>query len=193
MQSYIIPLLPDHLLKQASPAYRMYVCSSVTERAPLPRHEILSQIRGQLESYHRRDVYKPSTGTAFQPCPFAPNARSELGHKRVKDISINHAEDCCNKTVPIYIVPGAGGHMALRCALHNWLYNKWYQPYRNDIEYHQFIAKLFYPCRPPPDMSPVSLVTLINELHGRICDQVATYQREVVALPPQSTFGGPGF
>ncbi|EMT62825.1 hypothetical protein FOC4_g10006465 [Fusarium odoratissimum] len=79
--------------------------------------------------------------------------------------------------------------MALRCALHNWLYNKWYQPYRNDIEYHQFIAKLFYPCRPPPDMSSVSLVTLINELYGRICDQVATYQREVVTLPPQSTFG----
>ncbi|KAJ9417975.1 hypothetical protein FOXG_17386 [Fusarium oxysporum f. sp. lycopersici 4287] len=161
--------------------------------APLPRHEILSEIRGQLESYHRRDVYKPSTRTAFQPCPFAPNACSELGHKRVKDISINYAEDCCNKTVPIYIVPGVGGHMELRCALHNWLYNKWYQPYRNDIEYHQFIAKLFYPCRPPPDMSPVSLVTLINELHGRICDQVATYQREVVTLPPQSIFGGPGF
>ncbi|EXL96248.1 hypothetical protein FOIG_11214 [Fusarium odoratissimum NRRL 54006] len=42
-------------------------------------------------------------------------------------------------------------------------------------------------------MSSVSLVTLINELYGRICDQVATYQREVVTLPPQSTFGGPGF
>ncbi|KAJ0153836.1 General alpha-glucoside permease [Fusarium oxysporum f. sp. albedinis] len=69
--------------------------------------------------------------------------------------------------------------MALRCVLYNWLYNKWYQPYRNDIEYHQFIAKLFYRCRPPPDMSPVSLITLINELHGRICDQ--------------STFGVPGF
>lgn len=43
-------------------------------------------------------------------------------------------------------------------------------------------------------MSAVSLVTLINDLDGRICDQVATYQREVLTIPSQpATFGGPRF
>ncbi|KAF5699337.1 hypothetical protein FMUND_14801 [Fusarium mundagurra] len=90
-------------------------------------------------------------------------------------------------------MPGATGCLLLRCALHNWLYNKWYRPYRNDIESHQFIAKLFYPYRPPPDMSTVSLVTHVNDLHGKICDRVATYQQEVVTLPPRSSSGGPHF
>ncbi|KAF5622590.1 hypothetical protein F25303_12023 [Fusarium sp. NRRL 25303] len=47
---------------------------------------------------------------------------------------------------------------------------------------------------PSPDISAVSLVKLINDLHGRICDQVATYHREVVTLPLQpATFGVPCF
>ncbi|KAF5665234.1 hypothetical protein FCIRC_10591 [Fusarium circinatum] len=163
------------------------------ERAPLARHEILSEMRGQMETYHRRDLYMESVTRILQPCPLPTDACSASDQTKVKDISPRHLEACCNKTVPIYIVPGAKGCLLLHCALHNWLYKKWYRPYRNDIEYHQFIAKLFYPCKPPPDMSTVSLVTLINDLHGRICDQVATYQREVVTLPPPSSSGGPHF
>ncbi|KAF5989377.1 hypothetical protein FBULB1_1000 [Fusarium bulbicola] len=169
------------------------LCCFIQERPPLARHEILSEMRGQMETYYRRDLYMESVTRIRQPCPLPTDACSASDQTKVKDISPRHLEACCNKTVPIYIVPGAKSCSLLHCALHNWLYKKWYLRYRNDIEYYQFIAKLFYPCKPPPDMSTVSLVTLIDDLHGRICDQVATYQREVVTLPPPSSSGGPHF
>lgn len=172
----------------------MYVCPSVTKRAPLPRHEILSEIRGQLEACHRQDIFVVDARHKVRPCLLRNNVCSDDCHVKVEDMSSRDLEGCCNKTVPIYIVHRTKHYSLLHCALHNWLYNKWYRPYRNDIEYHQFIAKQFYPCRPSPEMSAVSLVTLINDLHGRICNQVATYQREVVTLPLQpAAFGGPCF
>lgn len=67
--------------------------------------------------------------------------------------------------------------------LHRWLYLKWYKPYRNDIEHNQFIAKMFFPCLPPKDTPLDSIVALVNGLHGRICDQVVSYQKEAAHLP----------
>ncbi|KAF5675194.1 hypothetical protein FHETE_2613 [Fusarium heterosporum] len=75
------------------------------------------------------------------------------------------------------------GERLLGWALHHWLYLKWYKPYRNDIEHDQFIAKIFYPCQPPADTPLVSLLALANGLHGRICEQVISYQKEVENLP----------
>ncbi|KAM0342384.1 hypothetical protein ACHAPU_009571 [Fusarium lateritium] len=79
-------------------------------------------------------------------------------------------------------------------ALHRWLYLKWYKPYRNDIEHNHFIAKMFYPCWPKTDTPLVSLLTLVNGLHGRICDQVVSYQKEVVHFPvgPRYQYDGEG-
>ncbi|KAM0414639.1 hypothetical protein ACHAPT_013522 [Fusarium lateritium] len=106
-----------------------------------------------------------------------------------------HAEDCCNTSVPIYIItsPDGGAGFALRYALHNWLYHKWFQPFRNEIEYGQFVAKQFYASRPQVDTPPASLVELTNGLHKRICDQVTAFQREVVSLPSDLAFPGPQF
>ncbi|KAM5364076.1 hypothetical protein ACJZ2D_011693 [Fusarium nematophilum] len=173
----------------------MFIKPDLEQRAPLPRHEILHEARGQIEAFHRRDIYYSSTKLPLNPCPFPPGTCSRLSHDDMRDLSPHHAEDCCNKTVPIYIITSHGrSHLVLRYALHNWLYHKWFQPYRSDIEYRQFIAKLFYPCQPSVDTPSALLVKLINELNARICDRVTSVQKEVVTLPTESELcGGPCF
>lgn len=151
-------------------------------RALASREEILDRLRGEMESNHRHGSFHYSAWKRLWPCPFAKGSCSAFGHTLVTDFSPGNYEDCCNKTVPIYVM-WTKGESLLGYALHHWLYLKWYKPYRNDIEHNQFIAKMFYPCQPPTDTPLVSLVALVNGLHGRICDQVVSYQEEAAHLP----------
>ncbi|KAI6760322.1 hypothetical protein HG530_009182 [Fusarium avenaceum] len=146
------------------------------------RDEILDHLRGELEASHRHDCFHYSAWRTLSPCPFAKGSCSEFLHTLVTDFSPTHYEDCCNKTVPIYVM-GTKDPRLFSWTLHRWLYIKWYKPYRNDIEHNQFIAKMFYPCLPPKDTPLVSLFALVNRLHGRICDQVVSYQKEAAQLP----------
>ncbi|RKL25238.1 hypothetical protein BFJ70_g12285 [Fusarium oxysporum] len=128
---------------------------------------------------HHRSVRLP-----FRPCPYPSNTCPDRIHNHVEDLSVDHAEDCCNKNVPKYMIPGQSrlGNL-LPYALHNWLYHKWYRLYRSDIEYGQFIAKLFVSCSPPMDTPTVSLVGQINDLNARICSKVASIQKYVQTCP----------
>jgi hypothetical protein len=171
------------------------VRDSLLQKVPSTRQQILAEFRGELEIIHRQLCYYFSTKRPFDPCQLPPGACSRLLHDNVEDLGYRHAEDCCNKNVPIYIVSSRGqSTILLSYALHNWLYHRWYQPYRNHIEYFQFIAKLFLACPSPVDMPLQSLVKLITELHGRICKQVTSYQDEVVTLPVKPEYlGGPNY
>ncbi|KIL85040.1 hypothetical protein FAVG1_11913 [Fusarium avenaceum] len=146
------------------------------------RDEILDCLRGEMEASHRHQCFHYSAWRTLFPCPFAKGSCSAFFYTLVTDFSPGHYEDCCNKTVPIYIMRTKNERL-LGWALHHWLYLKWYKPYRNDIEHNQFIAKMFYSCLPPKNTPLVSLVTLVNELHGRISDQVVSYQKEAAHLP----------
>ncbi|KAI1318284.1 hypothetical protein F5Y16DRAFT_414462 [Xylariaceae sp. FL0255] len=48
--------------------------------------------------------------------------------------------DTCNKTVPIYILAGKSA-LLLNTVLHNYIYRKWFRPYRSEIEYDRFFCK----------------------------------------------------
>ncbi|KAG8670959.1 hypothetical protein FPOAC1_004194 [Fusarium poae] len=154
--------------------------NEVRKRAPVPRHEILAAVRGDMERTHRESIWINSAWHQFCPCPFAAGSCSGRCHDDVADMSPRHAEDCCNKTVPIYVIPssGAARHLIAWC-LNNWLYRRWYKPYRNEIEHCRFIAKQFYTC-PALDQP---LVPLVNSLHERICNQVKAYQKDIVTRP----------
>ncbi|EXL58525.1 hypothetical protein FOCG_02040 [Fusarium oxysporum f. sp. radicis-lycopersici 26381] len=120
----------------------MWVYPSLERRVPLPRHEILIETRGRMEANHRTMIHHRSVRLPFRPCPYPSNTCPDRIHNHVEDLSVDHAEDCCNKNVPKYMIPGQSrlGNL-LPYALHNWLYHKWYRLCRSDIEYGQFIAK----------------------------------------------------
>ncbi|UPL02808.1 hypothetical protein LCI18_013742 [Fusarium solani-melongenae] len=168
----------------------MYVTEDLKRKAPLPHHEILQEARGQMEISHRQLSFLLSTLRCPEHYCLGPPATHSRSFSDVRDLSPMHAEDCCNTSVSIYIItsPDGGAGFALRYALHNWLYHKWFQPFRSEIEYGQFVAKQFYAARPQVDTPPASMVELTNELQKRMCDQVTTFQREVVSLPKDLSF-----
>ncbi|KAK2484629.1 hypothetical protein H9L39_02609 [Fusarium oxysporum f. sp. albedinis] len=172
----------------------MWVNPSLERRVPLTRDEILIETRGRMEASHRAWIHQHSVRRVFQPCPLPRNICPYRIHDVVEDLSVDQAEDCCNKCVPIYIIPDQSRLNHFLCyALHHWLYHKWYRLYQSDIEYGQFVAKIFIPC-PPLDNSTTSLVCLINGLNARLCSQAVSIQQYVQTCPvgerfsPEQTF-----
>ncbi|KAH7166857.1 hypothetical protein DER46DRAFT_681914 [Fusarium sp. MPI-SDFR-AT-0072] len=166
----------------------VWVKPSLERRVPLPRDEILIETRGRMEASHRAWIHHHSVRRVLQPCPLPPNTCPYRIHDVVEDLSVNQAEDCCNKSVPIYIIPDQSLLNHFLCyALHNWLYHKWYRLYQSGIEYGQFVAKIFMPC-PLIDKSTTSLVCLINDLNARICSKVASIQEYVQTCPVGERF-----
>ncbi|KAK8061820.1 hypothetical protein PG994_008186 [Apiospora phragmitis] len=47
-----------------------------------------------------------------------------------------HAQDCCNKSLALYTI----GHDPM--PISNYLYRKWLRPFKNPVEFGQFIAKI---------------------------------------------------
>ncbi|KAL6363467.1 hypothetical protein LRP88_02883 [Fusarium phalaenopsidis] len=81
--------------------------------------------------------------------------------------------NCWNKTVPIFLLNGPAGRAGypemLRSALHNYLYRRWFRPYRTDIEYGQFIAHILHFRDQPAVQDEDSAVDLIISMHGTVC------------------------
>lgn len=100
----------------------------------LKRHAILHYLRGCLEERHRSQL------ETYQV--YAPHRLNDMSHLG-EILGLN----CWNKTVPVFLLKGpagsAGHNQILQPALHNYLYRRWFHPYRTDIEYGQFIAHIF--------------------------------------------------
>ncbi|PKK47853.1 hypothetical protein CI102_8171 [Trichoderma harzianum] len=74
------------------------------------------------------------------------------------DIPTYHWIDICNKSVPVYILPGKRW-LLLRIVLHNYIYRRWFRPYRSEIDFLRFIYKFIIP-QDLPDNTTVSLSTV---------------------------------
>ncbi|RMJ04984.1 hypothetical protein CDV36_014346 [Fusarium kuroshium] len=126
----------------------------------LERHEILHRLRGDLECHHRVDLELIHT----RPRYYLEDL-SQLGDSM--------GLKCWNKTVPIFLLKGPAGSQGhtgmFRPALHNYLYHRWFRPYRSDIEYGQFIAHIFYFQDQPAVLDEDSAVELVLSMHGTIC------------------------
>ncbi|KAJ4011821.1 hypothetical protein NW752_004221 [Fusarium irregulare] len=97
-----------------------------------------------------------------------------------------HALDFFNKTVPLYIMRGDRQKQGpwsglLSAVLHNYLYMKWFRPYRTDIERRQFIAKIVN-CKDEPvsndDATAVDVAMAIR----------STIQTRLLNLPPKQFY-----
>lgn len=172
------------------------------QNAPLPRHKILQALRGDLEGTHRATLRNHTF--------VHQRYRLEIDDPRhiydIPEINIKQANDCCNKTIPIYICHNHRGNVnqsssVLLFALHNWLYQQWFRPYRSNIEWGQFIAKIFE-CTIPfkylrPDCltkwqglgdSPEDVIDMTIRLNRLVCDRIETSQKHILSEErPDST------
>ena len=146
------------------------------ERLPLPRDEILHYLRGSLEVTHRHLIHRYSASHPFlyEPRIDQPADLPQMG--------LGQADDFCNKTAPIYIYSTADLNptQLLLIALHNWLYRKWFRPYKSEIEWGQFIAKVMRLPDVPNDMPVEHLVNSVISLNGTVCDKVEAARQSVM-------------
>lgn len=110
------------------------------------------------------------------------------------DMSIGQVQDCCNKSVPIYVLSETNttSQNLLKIVLARYLYARWFRPYRSDIEFGQFIAKTIWPlpaCHPPgtPDGG---LVDLAIPVHAAVCARAESGLRALGEVDPEKNDNG---
>jgi hypothetical protein len=77
--------------------------------------------------------------------------------------------DTCNKSVPVYFRMQRGDDSRwplFTIVLHNYIYHRWFRPYRSDIEDNRFICKFITPKELPVDndLEPSPSPTVFNTL-----------------------------
>ncbi|KAK3939526.1 hypothetical protein QBC46DRAFT_437321 [Diplogelasinospora grovesii] len=148
-----------------------------------PRHAILHRLRGILEMEHRFWLNHLRVSYEYQP----PTDRI-LDPSWDMLFARQGSWDFYNKTAPFYIFSPADDlevpevpevHFGLVCdVLQNWLYRKWFRPYRSELEGDPFIAKFIGPDGMLPRCTSAgSLVDLILGLHAHVCDQAEASRR----------------
>ncbi|KAL7948571.1 hypothetical protein V8C42DRAFT_314871 [Trichoderma barbatum] len=118
----------------------------------LTRDELLWLLRTDYEERHRNNIRVLAT-----TCTYDPSIRDASGNC-LPDILDYQWLDICNKSVPLYILPG-DRWILLRIVLHNYIYRRWFRPYRSEIDFWRFICKFIIP-KDLPDYTTVSLSTV---------------------------------
>ncbi|KAL6860833.1 hypothetical protein J3F83DRAFT_747691 [Trichoderma novae-zelandiae] len=159
------------------------IMSNGTMEARLPRHEMLHQLRGLEEGLHRDLVHNRSTDPRWIFQPSVSDMASLAAEMTLED-----ADDCCNKATGIYVYSTKRTIYIclLLQTLHNYLYEKWFRPYKSEIEYVRFIAKTFLPELMPEDLRPGPLASLAVSVHAAICKRAQEARDAVKNLSLQS-------
>ncbi|PNY27398.1 Uncharacterized protein TCAP_02661 [Tolypocladium capitatum] len=108
------------------------------------RDELLWDFRTSLEGGHRHLIYLRGVRLRYMP-----------------------------SSVPVYILPGPQ-FFVFAHGLHNYIYRRWFRPYRSEIEQERFICKFITPKHLPHEgESPLqSTVDSLVSLNRAICDEV---------------------
>ncbi|UKZ84325.1 uncharacterized protein TrAFT101_000238 [Trichoderma asperellum] len=149
----------------------------------LSRERILHALRTLIEYDHRVQMVRRSTDFRWL---YQPNI-ADLG-LLAAEMTHKQANDCFNKATPIYIFSARRSFYTslLLKLLHNFLYTKWYRPYRNEVEYRRFLAKTFLPQLLPSDLQPGPLVDFATKVHDTICKRAQAAQDAVKRLDPDN-------
>ncbi|KAK0747562.1 hypothetical protein B0T21DRAFT_354606 [Apiosordaria backusii] len=67
-----------------------------------------------------------------------------LAQPAITNLSSYGFPNICNKSIPLYFVPAPGNMTPEYVFLHNYIYRRWVQPYRSEIEGGRFICEFFY-------------------------------------------------
>ncbi|KAL8365456.1 hypothetical protein RB595_004322 [Gaeumannomyces hyphopodioides] len=104
----------------------------------------------------------------------------------VREMDLLHAEDCCNKSTAVYILrqpatvtlDSGVAEARLRVLLivvHAYLYKRWFEPYKSEVEWGRFLAKTIVPficCGSSDqtvDLGSPDTDTAIARLHQAVC------------------------
>lgn len=155
----------------------------------LSRHELLHHARGLMEASHRCKLsmrlerYTFCTTTTNVDPP--DDMKLFLVAGSVPGICTRQKVDIlCNKSVPFYILNGAQRtHHGFRRALGNFIYRKWFQPYKSDIDYGRFLAAFICPADIEcSGTRPASwMIDALADNNKRLCDFADSARDEVVA------------
>ncbi len=75
-----------------------------TDRPPLPRHDILHRMRSKFESrHHSKKTARFATETHYNSA-CQPSLEHFDKQQILLEIDTPHADDCCNKAVPVYVL-----------------------------------------------------------------------------------------
>ncbi|KAK3933937.1 hypothetical protein QBC46DRAFT_300566 [Diplogelasinospora grovesii] len=82
-------------------------------------------------------------------------------------------EDTCNKSVPVYILMNEQW-LLVNTVLYNYIYRRWFRPYRSEIERSRFICKFIAPIDLPDRSTPpsTSVIDTLTSLNHTICTHV---------------------
>lgn len=168
----------------------------------MPPHEILHHARGVFEAAHRKMIYIDSVHDPLHACvqrnqdvPIPDSACIDPDHANLAGMNIDEAETFCNKSVSIYVVPGALRAQNLKLfyhSLHNFLYHEWFEPYRSEIEYGQFIAKTVVINHLYGDMETELFERLVKSLNEKLCGYVERVQSDIRRFPSETIDQGRG-
>ncbi|KAK1770047.1 hypothetical protein QBC33DRAFT_310357 [Phialemonium atrogriseum] len=91
-------------------------------------------------------------------------------------MEISEFLDTCNKLVPVYILPLR--NRALVTVRHNYIYRRWFRPYRSEIERQRFICKFIGPAHlPDGGTASQSTIGTLVVMNGAICAEVDARRR----------------
>jgi hypothetical protein len=138
---------------------------------------MLWTFRTELEGYHRRGLHFATIFLNYQPSARDIDALPKM---TAWDFA-----DTCNKSVPVYLrmQPEDGRWSLFITVLHNYIYHRWFRPYRSDVEDHRFICKFIMPKDLPADdesgVSPSrSVLDTLIAMNKAISTEADTRHRE---------------
>lgn len=136
------------------------------------RDELLWDWRTSLEGGHRHITHLHAVQIAYRPSVQDINCLPEM--------DTHEFFDTCNKSVPVYLLTIPQRRL-LATVLHNYIYRRWFRPYRSEIEHQRFICKTITPKDLPDEPTPSpSTIETLAAMNGAICAEAEARRRSYV-------------
>jgi hypothetical protein len=155
------------LLVTLSPQRHRQQSTSASPQGTMDQDKLLWLWRTQEEESHLYELWLNSVIAPYPPL-VCDVTRLALG------VSEHDFRDICNKSVPLYIIPGripGNRPRLLQIVLHNYIYRRWFRPYRSELQFQRFICKVICPPDLPYDAATPTppIIESIISLNQAIC------------------------
>ncbi|GAB1312088.1 VPS9 domain-containing protein [Madurella fahalii] len=166
----------------------MMTPSGIRKKASeLTRAEVSWNLRVGQEGSHRWLAQMLNVTTTYNP---PVDRLDDLPQMSQLDLA-----DTCNKTVPVYVVRQAASgaqwpHLAV--VLHNYIYRRWFRPYRSELERGRFLCKFVTPVglgdRGTGPFATQPILDTFVAVNKAVCAQVERTQAEFSTLDLDSDY-----
>ncbi|KAJ6785910.1 hypothetical protein PWT90_09496 [Aphanocladium album] len=162
------------------------------DQLPLPKDELLRLLRGLHESSHFNRVMVHSATSKWL---LNPQFHMPVDVANESDLRLEDANDACNRTAAVYLLRdlndpknGIFQHMYYKTVLlisqlYRYTYDRWFQPYRSEIDRGQFLTKVNLPPASilPPDTCSMAMVDWVRRLHSNFCQRIESIKSQETA------------